>query len=195
MFDFSNLPVPMWQYILSQVFGLFLLIFIVAAMQMKKKTWLLLLLAAGNVMAAIMQALLTNYIMAGMAALVVIRLIVYVWLQENRKSIPLWVDISILVVFLAANVPVAIFTAKWWFDWVFFGFVTLVTFCQWLKNPHIVRISPIPITIMVLIAAVFYSNFMSLITETFALISVTIFYIRFFRSRKNQANSLDNTSS
>ena len=187
MFDFYNLPVPIWQWILSQVFGLAALVLVVIGFQMKKKQRLLVFVAIANAMSVVMQALLTNYIMAGLAALVVVRLFVYAWLQEKRDKVPLWLDISILVVFLLANVPVVIFTAEWWFDWLFFGFVTFVTFGHWVKNHHVVRLSSIPTTIMILIAAVFYSNIMSVIIESFALISVMVFYARYFRATSHIA--------
>jgi len=188
MFDFSNLPVPLWLWILSQVVGLGVLILTIIGFQMKRKAWLLAFLAAANALSATMQALLTNFVMAGLAAIVVVRLLVYAWLQAKRKKVPLWLDISIVVFFLAANVPVTLFTARWWFDWLFFGFVTIATFAQWLSNSHAVRISPVPVIAMTLVAAFFYSNPISIITESLALISVAIFYGRFLFSKKVRQN-------
>ena len=173
-----------WQWILSQALGLVVLILAVVGFQMKNKSLMLVFIAISNAMSAAAQALLTNYIMAGLAAIVVVRLFVYAWLQSKRERVPLWFDIGIVVFFLAANVPVAVLTASWWFDWLFFGFITAVTFCQWLDNPHIVRLSPIPVTIMILIAGIYYNNFMSIITEAFVLVSITVFYARLFFQRQ-----------
>ena len=187
MFNFSDLPVPLWQWILSQVFGLIALVLVIIGFQLKDKSKLLIFIALASVAGSIMQTLLTNYIMAAIGAVVVVRLFVYAWLQKHRKTIPQWLDITILTIFLLVNIPITIFTAEWWFDWVFFGFVTVGTFGQWVSNSHSVRVSTMPITIMILIAAIFFSNIMSLLTETFVLVSVTIFYIRFFKE-KNRPN-------
>ncbi|MCL2228878.1 MAG: YgjV family protein [Firmicutes bacterium] len=204
MFDFSDLPVPLWQWIVSQVIGVIALVFVVLGFQMKKKPLMLVCLAISNVLSAVMQGFLGNFIMAGIAGVVVFRLLAYAWLHNRReqskqgaknysarektvKPIPLWFDISILVVALALNIPVAIFTATWWFDWVFFGVTMAATFAQWTPYPHVVRLAAVIPTIMVLIAAIFFTNFISLITEIFALVSIGVFYVRYFvKKSKNK---------
>jgi len=124
--------------------------------------------------------------MAAMAGLVVIRLFVYAWLNRRRETgaITEQVDVSILFTFLILNVIATIITAEWWFDWIFLSFATIATWGGWSRNTHMVRITSVPVAIMVLAAAFMFTNFMSIVTEFLALGSIAVFYYRFFRDNK-----------
>ena len=176
-----------WQWWVSQALGLVALVIVVAAFQMKGNVKLLIMLAISNVVGAGMQAFLGNWGMAAIAGLVVIRLFAYTWLNKRRERdlAPEWLDLSILFLFLWLNVLATIATAEWWFDWIFLSAVTVATWGGWSRNTHMVRITSVPVTIMILAAAFMFTNYMSIVTEVLVLGSIAIFYWRHFKAIKN----------
>jgi len=84
---------------------------------------------------------------------------------------------------MTAQTVAVIFTWNTWFDWLFLAGNLFCTFGAWMKGPHLMRICNIQISILIIVNAVMFSNLMSIVIETFALTSITIFYIRFFRNK------------
>ena len=175
-----------WQWWVSQVFGLIALVLVVVAFQMKGNIRLLVMLAIASLASVFMQAFLGNFIMAAMAGLVVVRLFVYAWLNKRRDAGNMTerLDVSILMIFLLLNVIATIVTAEWWFDWIFLSVATVATWGGWSRNTHMVRITSVPVGIMVLAAAFMFTNYMSIVTEVLVLGSIAVFYWRFFRDKK-----------
>lgn len=115
VFNFSDLSVPLWQWILSQAFALFALASIVYAMNAGTKGRTLVAVAVFNAFMSVSAGLLNNWVMMGVTAIAAVRDLVYYWRERKYPSNRI-LSYSTLILFLIGVPITAIFTVNWGAD-------------------------------------------------------------------------------
>ena len=176
----------MW--IVSQIIGVVALIVVIIAFQKKRRLSTLLLSALANGVSVVMHLLLTNWVMAGFAAAVSIRALVYAFIEPYRlaNSLPRWLDYIVLVAMLAVNGIVFIFVREvFWFDYVLLGGTMFATFGGWRRGIHWIRFGNIVLSAFIIVNAIMFVNVLSIITESFIILAILAFYVRIARAKRN----------
>ena len=170
-------------WIISQVFASFALIAIVIAYQLKNKKWTLVAVMVFNGTMAVSSAVLANWILVGIYAIGFFRDATFLWREKYYPNAYL-LSVIIVCAFMAGSVVVGAFTFRWWFDVPLVAASMFVDFGSWKKGVHWIRISRATWCAMVLVNHVRYQNYIAIGIEIFILISVAIFYIRYFRKKE-----------
>jgi len=181
-----EIEVDLWRWILSQALGLISLGLVIYAFQCKSKTRTLICFSIGAFNGTIATILLGNYVGAAIMLILATRNAAFAWLSYKGDKVPKSLSIVILVFFMVAATIAIYFTRVWWFDWVLMVLTVFRIYGTWRKGIHWVRLTGYPFCTALIINHIFFSNLMGVIIESFALISITIFYIRYFRSKKKE---------
>jgi len=184
----------MW--IASQVFASFALASIVCAMLFSKtRKQILIFVILFNASMAVSSALVENWLLVGIAAVAVARDIVFLWREKyypnNRR-----LEIGTLILFLAISTLVAGFTINWvpYNPWhhvlaIFTQVAALfLIYGAWSKGVHLIRLSRIGLCIVFIINHILFQNYVSIITEVFALGAICAFYGRYFYRKRHVEN-------
>jgi len=189
VFNLDELQVPVWQWGLSQGLGVVILILVVFAFQAKRKIVTLSLISACLAISVISNSLLLNWVAVALGGVTLLRFLCFIWLEARGERVQRWVSVSVLFFFLIACavsvVVLEIIGLGHWFNWVLLAGNLFSTYGGWAKGVHLVRISNIQISILIIINALMFNNFMSIIIEAFALASIAIFYWRWLRKKTN----------
>ena len=182
MFNIEIDVTPLW--ILSQVFAFFALCCLVYAMVFTKKKWQTQLGVMGfNALMSVCVALQTDWVMFGIHSLAVARDIVFIWKDryypDNRA-----ISISVIILFMTASVIVGIVTYVWWFQVFLICASMFVDYGSWAKGVHMIRISRFVFSALAIVNFLtFRFNPTGVVISVFAITSVIIFYLRYFRNR------------
>ena len=184
--DMFEINVGLWQWVTSQILGFIILIIVVIAFQVKRKTITLALISCAILIGLAMHALLENWIALALGIVTFVRFLTFLWLElreEKGRSVNPKLSLAILLFFCAALVIATILThGGQWFSWVFLAGNIIATYGFWAKGPHLMRLSNIQISILIIINSIMFQNPMNVLIETFVLASIAIFYIRYFRT-------------
>ena len=196
-----DIPVSLPLWIVSQVFGAVALVAVIIAFQKKKRVSTLLLIAFANGISAVMHGFLTNWAMAGFTLAVTTRALIYAWMESRRqgteaheeavasgkrykvmrnwKVLPVWFEYTVLVAMLLLNLVALVITDKiHWFDYVLLGGMFFATYGGWAKGVHWIRLANIVMSSLIIINAVMFANLLSIITESFVIAAILLFYVR-----------------
>ena len=183
MFDFN---VPLWQWILSQVFAFVALSCMFYSLQTKNKVRTLLATVASNLTMAIATALLFNWVLVGVLVVACFRDLAYLGLKKKPFPLKHPLSIATLIFFLGATTTAVLLTrGDWWFNWVLLFTSTFIVFGYWLRNIHWLRISRLIACIALIYNHIHFSNLIGIIMDSSAILSIIIFYIVFV-VRKNK---------
>ncbi|MCL2846866.1 MAG: YgjV family protein [Firmicutes bacterium] len=174
-------------WIVSQVFTFFALISIICAYQIKKKKWTLVFVMAFNAMMAVGSALLGDWLLVGIYSIGFFRdgsfLLVERYAPKNRA-----LSIFVVCAFMAGSVVVAVIVALignwWWFDIPLVAASMFVDFGSWKRGVHWIRISRVTWCSMVMVNHVRNQNIIAIGIEIFIIISVAVFYVKYFRKKR-----------
>lgn len=99
-----------------------------------------------------------------------------VFVQRGKKrwaSTPLWV-----VLFISINLVLGFSTFQNSYDLIPIIASSFVTISLWLNNPNLTKIISIPVSIAFLVYDIFVVSYMGIINESFAILSILIYFIR-----------------
>ena len=183
-----------WMFIISQFFGLINIAIAFYRYQIKDKAKTLRLAAFGNVFKALNYAFLLNWSLAGLKVVSIGKNLMFAKTSSPDSKIKLWQSISIFVFFCLISAAV-VFATWWfnrlWFEWVVLGAVLFANFGKWKKGMHILRISAVFYrSVMIVNSIFFFLNPTNLIKAVAIIVSITIFYIRFFREKRKPKTEL-----
>ena len=179
--ELFNIEVPLWQWVVSQVFGVFALVGAIICWQLKDKRKNLIWITLVRGMALMMVAFLENWILVAFLAANVFRGITMLLLERNREDIHPIRSVCILFFFISLTTVAMLLTMEGsWLDWLLLGTAVFVVFGEWSKSIHLMRTSQIFNASAMLTSYLMIRNIMGVAIEGFNLISLFVFYIIFF---------------
>jgi len=184
-FSLESLPVPLWAFIVSQIFGIVNIGLAVYRYQVKKRDKTINIKIAGNVAKLLNLAFLLNWTLVGLKVVSVIKNITMKKVTgENSKAKR---RTSTLLLILFCMIKVGMVFAFWWFnrywiEWVILGTTLFAMVGKWQKNVHLMRVSSAVNSIAIFINSLFFFlNFTALVKTVFVLGSLVVFYVLHFK--------------
>jgi len=173
-------------FIFSQAIGLIILGIVVYAFQTKDKSKTLWLLTGATVLGVVANILLLNWSIIIILAINIFRFPSFAILEkhEDKKELRVVVLVFFLVVTAAAMAIVTVVADLHWFNWILMVGTLLSIYGQWAKGVHLIRITNIVVSTLLIINAVMFMNIMGMLIETFVIISIIVFYVRFFKGKE-----------
>ena len=178
MFDFEI--TGLW--IITQIFSLIGLVLMTYAFQVKSKRKTLIIISISCMLGVISSALLGNWALASILAVTVIRNTTFAWI--DGKQIKKSTSVTILVFFLIATVLSVIFIVQWWLDWLLLVAALFSTYGKWAKGIHLIRVTSLIYSALAIIIHIYFTNFMAVLIDVFIIVSIVVFYIRYFRQQQ-----------
>ena len=179
--------VPIWVFIISQVFGLLYLIIFSYALQIKDKSKTLKWYAIGNILSIFSNALLLNFVLVGTKSVSFFKNISFSWLQKNRGKTSKLFSFFILVFFILLAYIVGIFTWNGlWFNWVLISMLAISYYGEWHKNIHLLRIGSFLYISAVFVNALMFTNVADMIMCMITVVAIIFFYLRLYKDKKTQ---------
>ena len=184
-----ELPVVVWMFILSQIFGLVNIIIAVIKYQFKDKAKTLRLSAVGNIFRSLNYAFLLNWSLAGLKVVSIFKNLFFA--KTSKGDVSRAASITGFIIFTAVSASV-VFVSWWftrlWFEWVILAAVVFANYGKWAKGVHILRVSKMAYYSVLLVNSfVFFLNPTSIIKAIAVMTSIIIFYIRILRKPKQTA--------
>jgi len=180
-----ELPVVLWMFIVSQIFGFIAVGLVIYRYQFKNKQKTLKIAAVGHTVKIFNYVFIMNWSLAGLKMVSVVKTLMFA--KTSKGSMKLWKSLSILIGFSMVSVVVVFFvwwSNRIWFEWVVLSGTLLTNFGKWAKGIHIMRITSIISKIIMLVNSLFFFlNFADTVTAVFVLGSIAVFYIRWFKEK------------
>jgi len=189
MFDFSDLPVSLTLWIVSQVFMFFALVTIVISLQVKNKRNLLFLIGVCYVFFSLNLIFLQDWIVLITILVALCRNFVFAFFEhcaEKGKPLPKWVGQASVVFFIVALIVPTIFLWTWWFDWILIAGSIPIIIGAYFKGTHLLRVAIMVKAALNIINFVIFVNIIGIIFESFVIGSSIVFYIRLLVSKKRK---------
>ncbi|MCL2587213.1 MAG: YgjV family protein [Firmicutes bacterium] len=188
-----EIPVLLWMFIISQIFGAINIIIALIRYQYKDKAKTLRLAAVGNVFKALNYAFLLNWSLAGLKVVSIAKNLIFAKTSAPDSKIKFWQSFSIFIFFCLISVAV-VFVTWWfnrlWYEWVILAVVLFANFGKWVKGIHWLRISALFYrTAMIFNSIFFFLNPTNLIKAIVVICSITIFYIRLLAGKIKSKNN------
>ena len=182
----NDLHVPLWQWVLSQAIGVFLVATLVIGFQQKRKQRVLLAFAIANALGVVSMILLENYGLAALSAVNVAKNLVFMWTNKEGVKLSQFLSYSILIFFLIATVVSVWLTWVTWTDWPIMGFQLFTTWASWSTakyTTHVMKASSVGFQTFFVINAIIFFNIIGIVASALILSSIFAFYIKFFLKR------------
>ena len=181
-----ELPVLLWMFILSQIFGAINILIAVIKFQYKDKSKTLKLSAVGNVFKSLNYAFLLNWSLAGLKVVSIFKNLFFA--KTSRGEMKRWKSVLGFVIFSLISITVVV-VAWWfsrvWFEWVLLAVVLFANYGKWAKGIHVLRISQVIYRIAMIINSIwFFLNFTNIIKAVAVIISIMVFYVRLWGAKK-----------
>jgi len=188
-----ELPVVLWMFILSQIFGAINIFIAFIKFQYKDKAKTLKLSAVGNVFKSLNYVFLLNWSLAGLKVVSIFKNLFFA--KTSKGEVKRWKSILGFVIFSLISVGV-VFWAWWfsrlWIEWVLLSVVLFANFGKWAKGIHIMRISQLAYRLAMIVNSIFFFlNPTNLIKAIAVITSIIIFYIRFAKDKRKKKDELD----
>jgi len=184
-----DIIVELWQWILSQVIGVFSLVMMFISFQAKTKSRVLTIMCIGVTSGIIGLSLLENWVMVGLLSVTLVRNLTFIYLDKKDSEIPKDFSVFVLVLFMLLATYTVFWTNRWWFDWLLLGATLFSTYGKWAKGIHLIRISSVTFSALAIVNAVEFHNLMGILIDIVIICSIGFFYIKFFRNKKSTAKS------
>ncbi|MCL2756367.1 MAG: YgjV family protein [Firmicutes bacterium] len=184
----TELPVVLWMFILSQVFGAINIVIAFIKFQYKEKAKTLKLSAIGNIFKSLNYIFLLNWSLAGLKVVSIFKNLFFA--KTSKGEVKRWKSILGFVIFSLISAGV-VFLAWWfnrhWFEWVILAVVLFANFGKWVKGIHIMRSSQLVYRLAMIVNSIFFFlNPTNLIKAVAVITSIIIFYIRLLVGKKKK---------
>ena len=175
-------------FIISQIIGLVILCLVVCAFQTKNKGKTLWILTMCTALGIVSNALLLNWIIVTVLAINIFRFSTFAILEKHgdKKELRLVALIFFWIITAAVSSLVTILADLHWFNWILLAGNLFSIYGQWAKGLHLIRISNLFISSLLIINAAMFMNLMSIAIEIFVIISIIVFYVKFFRTSNSK---------
>ena len=174
-----ELNVPLWQWGISQAFGLVALVLAFYAFQVKSRTKTLTAVAIGCIFLSVSAALLHNWVVAGLILVATVRSFTFAWFEKygKPKKSHERAAFACMILFMALSAVVVVFTWEWWFDWIVLFGSCLFIYGNWAKGIHPIRIASAVGALIHMTNHIIFLNIMGALIELSIFISVLAFYL------------------
>lgn len=181
-----ELPVIWWMFLISQICGAINILIAIIRYQYKDKAKTLRLAAVGNVFKALNYAFLLNWSLAGLKVVSIAKNLIFA--KTSTGKVKFWKSVAIFVFFCLISAGV-VFVTWWfnrvWFEWVILAAVLVANFGKWKKGMHVLRGTAVFYrSVMIINSIFFFFNPTNLIKAVGIIISIIVFYIRWFAKRR-----------
>ena len=130
-------------------------------------------------------AFLGNWVLAVICFNAAVRDVAYIWMDKKGYAKTHPMALIILFGFLSATVISVILTMSgWWYDWVLMFTASFIVVGYWLRGIHWIRLSRFTHAGLAIYNHVHFSNFLGLMLDGTAIISILIFYALFLLGKK-----------
>ncbi|MCL2234265.1 MAG: YgjV family protein [Firmicutes bacterium] len=194
-FSLETLPVALWAFIISQVFGLVNIGLAVYRYQLKKRDKTINIKILGNFAKLANLAFLLNFTLVGLKVISIIKN--FTMKKVTKEGSRVSKRNSILLLLLFCLIKAVIVFVFWWFNGIWFEWIVLAGAIfamagKWQKNMHIMRLSSLVYTVAVVLNSLFFFlNFTSLLKAVFVIGSIVVFYVIFFARRGKKNSNID----
>ena len=193
MIDFT------WQWILSQsIMLLIALPALIIGFQLKKKTRTMICFAIAAGSASIAFVFLGNYVMAAFLCLSVLRNVCFLWIEYRGAKVSKATCIFLLCLFICIATVSIIFTYEWWVDGALYVIAVSKVFAYWVKGTrgsHLIRLAQLPGTAFGIAKHLTFVDIMGIVIEVIMLVSIGVFYIRLYQSKRKSRLEIQCTNS
>jgi len=186
-----ELPVVLWMFIISQVFGLVNIVIAIIRYQYKSKAKTLRLAAVGNIFKALNYAFLLNWSLAALKVVSIAKNLIFAKTSAEDSKIKFWKSLSIFIFFCLISTAV-VFVTWWfnglWFEWVILAAVLVANFGKWAKGSHLLRGTAVFYrSVMIINSIFFFLNPTNLIKAVGVITSIIIYYIRLIIKKRKKS--------
>jgi hypothetical protein len=178
-----ELTVPLYQWVISQVFAFAAVVFTMICYNIKRKTLMLTFLAAANLTSAIAAGLLLNWTVFALTGVALIRSIGFTYIghrEDTGKHTPKWIPIAFMIFIMAASITVGALVWEWWLDIVLIVVAVVIVIAMWFKNTHFLRGMMAMWDAFVIVEYLMFFNVIGIVQAGLSLAAMIIFYTRFF---------------
>ncbi|MCL2228476.1 MAG: YgjV family protein [Firmicutes bacterium] len=174
----------MW--LASQIVAGIALVIISYGFLRREKTKTLFWLGIGFLVYVISAGLLLNWVGVAVVSIMAMQNFVYAYFE--KRNIPYNTKLSFftMLFFIAINIIAIYFTIEWWFDWVIMTASIILVIATWAKGIHAIRFAEVLFTSAMTVNHVIFFNIVAILIEQIILISIIVFYFRFFATRKHK---------
>ena len=188
--DRFELPVVLWMFLVSQLFGLINAGIAVYRYQVKDKSKTLRMAAVGNIFKIFNYAFILNWSLAGLKVVSIAKNLMFS--KTSKGNMKFWKSFLIFLLFSLISVAI-VFWAWWfsrlWFEWVILAVVLFANFGKWAKGIHLLRISSVVYRLAMIVNSIFFHlNLTNLIKAVFVIATIIVFYIRLMLERKDKVS-------
>jgi len=183
-----TINVPLWQFILSQAFGIAMILCEVVALSKKNKITTLRFFIGTNFASAIMWALLGDWLGLGLGISGILRNGIFIFMERRRgREYFVGYPLKILVIMIGLQlIPFAFMFAPTLFHFVLMAVVPLQIWSVWAGGIHKLRIIGAAWSAVFFFHAWQFINVVSMILSVAVVVSILVFYARYFSQRRSR---------
>ena len=185
-----DIPVPLQQFIASQIIGVAVLALAVYAFSTKDTSRTLLAFAASSALSIAMFAFLQDTVGMLLAAGGTVRNLVYFGVQKRNGEIPPHWNAIILVVFLVIPSVAVALTWSHWFNWVLLGTELGVVVGGWLRQGNAIRITGVFFSLAFIVHSLMFMNITNIVMHVVMLGSIAVFYGKGIFGEKSRVDEI-----
>jgi len=190
MLSVLSINVDLWpHWITSQIIAFIAVLLGMYSLLRKRKTETLLYGAFVPLFLALSVLLLDNWVVFYILLLAGVRNFLFSWFalrEEQGRPINPKITFLAMLSFMAATIVAVAFTWEWWFDWLLLASSLFIIYGGWAKGIHKMRIGFFSYDSLVIVNFIVYLNVIGILMSVLLLGSTVVFYIRYFKKRKNE---------
>jgi len=180
-----QITVPIWAFVISQAFGVGMVLCEVIALSKKSKVTSLRLFVFTNLFSALMCGFLGDWLGLGLGISGIIRNSIFIWMENRRgKSNIVGYPLKILIFTVGLQlVAFAIMFTPTPFHILFMAVAPFQIWSVWSGGIHKLRIFGLAWSTLWFIHASFFMNVVTMFMCFAVIVSIVVFYVRYFWRR------------
>ena len=194
-FTLDSLPVALWAFVVSQIFGLLNIGLAVYRYKVKKRDRAINIKIAGNFTKLLNLAFLLNFTLVGLKIVSIAKNLTMKKVTKDGSQVKTSTSIMLLILFCLIKAIIVLIMwlfSGLWFEWIILATALFAMIGKWQKNMHLMRVSSLVNTIAIFVNSLFFFlNFTSLLKAVFVVTSILIFYIVFFVKRAKSKHQVE----
>jgi len=187
----SGLHVTLWVWILSQVIGVVVIVVTFISYQQRRKSKQLQISVGYHLLDMVANLMLLNFAKAGMSVVASVKNFFFASVnKDGAKESKQSSRVLTFVVFSAINTAIMVliwaFISYHWFDWFLLVGVLGINYAKAAKGIHKLKIGILIFAIIEIINLIMFLNIIGIVAKLIAMMSIVIFYVRFFKSKSHE---------
>lgn len=187
---FEYLGASNWTWWISQFFGILVIASVYITFQSKDKIKILCIMGVANLFATLMHVFIGNWGVAAISLVTAFKSVAFIFTTKRSGTISKAFSATVFWFFSAFAIGAVLvthfmFDGGHFTDWPILAAQIFANYTQWAKNSHWIRLSSGLFSVLAIGNAIFFLNIMGIVVAVIKLISITVFYIRIQREKKN----------